>query len=147
MIILCILTSRCSSRVFFANGRVGLVDDGRTLGSPQTTMISGAWPPPSRNVCENEITWYRLFINSPAPSVWYVWIVWFPKAAMVPGFGQLRCVIRWTTEQVHTLDKSTFVQSVCMNINLIKQSDLYLGKKQHKQLPEHQTCQQLPSNS
>ena len=48
------LTSRCSSRVFFANGRVGLVDDGRTLGSPQTTMISGAWPPPSTNVCDNE---------------------------------------------------------------------------------------------
>mmetsp|Transcript_16012 Transcript_16012/g.48116 ORF Transcript_16012/g.48116 Transcript_16012/m.48116 type:complete len:333 (-) Transcript_16012:528-1526(-) len=48
--------SRCSSMVFTVKGRVGFVDDGSTLGSPQTLMMSGAWPPP-------------------APSEWYVWIV------------------------------------------------------------------------
>jgi len=37
-------------------GRVGLVDEGSTLGWPATVMMSGAWPPP-------------------APSVWYAWIV------------------------------------------------------------------------
>jgi hypothetical protein len=33
-----------------------LVDDGMTLGRPQTLMMSGAWPPP-------------------APSVWKAWMV------------------------------------------------------------------------
>ncbi len=45
-------------------GRVGLVEEGRTLGSPQTRMMSGAWPPP-------------------APSVWKVWMVRPAKAAML----------------------------------------------------------------
>ena len=40
--------------VFTVKGRVGFVDDGSTLGSPQTLMMSGAWPPP-------------------APSEWYLW--------------------------------------------------------------------------
>ena len=48
--------SRCSSSVLTVNGRVGFVELGSTFGSPQTRMMSGAWPPP-------------------APSVWYVWIV------------------------------------------------------------------------
>ena len=39
--------SRCSSIVLTVNGRVGLVDDGRMLGSPHTLMMSGAWPPPA----------------------------------------------------------------------------------------------------
>ena len=38
--------SKCSSTVFTVNGRVGLVDDGRTLASPQTLMMSGACPQP-----------------------------------------------------------------------------------------------------
>ncbi len=46
------------------NGRVGLVDEGSTLDSPHTRMMSGAWPPP-------------------APSVWYVWMVRPLNAAMV----------------------------------------------------------------
>ena len=48
--------SRCSSIVLRVNGRVGLVDDGSTLASPATLMMSGAWPPP-------------------APSVWKAWMV------------------------------------------------------------------------
>mmetsp|Transcript_113988 Transcript_113988/g.309691 ORF Transcript_113988/g.309691 Transcript_113988/m.309691 type:complete len:319 (-) Transcript_113988:97-1053(-) len=48
--------SKCSSIVFTVNGRVGLVEDGRTFGRPHTLMMSGACPPP-------------------APSEWYVWIV------------------------------------------------------------------------
>jgi hypothetical protein len=48
--------SRCSSIVFFVYGRVGFVEDGMTLGLPQTEIMSGAWPPP-------------------APSEWYVWMV------------------------------------------------------------------------
>ncbi len=47
--------SRCSASVLTVCGRVGLVDDGSTLGCAATVMMSGAWPPP-------------------APSVWYVWI-------------------------------------------------------------------------
>ena len=31
-------------------GRVGLVDDGSTLASPATVMMSGAWPPPAPSV-------------------------------------------------------------------------------------------------
>jgi hypothetical protein len=50
--------------VFTVYGRVGLVDDGSTLGSPATRMMSGAWPPP-------------------APSVWKVWMVRPLKAASV----------------------------------------------------------------
>ncbi|MCY1369236.1 hypothetical protein D9M68_703200 [compost metagenome] len=50
--------------MFTVYGRVGLVDDGSTLASPQTLMMSGAWPPP-------------------APSVWYVWMVRPLNAAMV----------------------------------------------------------------
>ena len=46
-------TSRCSSRVLFVNGRVGFVEDGSTLGRPQTTMISGAWPPPEVEFMKN----------------------------------------------------------------------------------------------
>ena len=49
--------SRCSSSVFTVNGRVGLVEEGSTLGSPATVMMSGACPPP-------------------APSVWKAWMVW-----------------------------------------------------------------------
>ena len=33
--------------VLTVNGRVGLVEDGRTLASPQTRMMSGACPPPA----------------------------------------------------------------------------------------------------
>ena len=47
--------SRCSSIVLTVNGRVGLVLEGRTLGSAAILMMSGAWPPP-------------------APSVWKLWI-------------------------------------------------------------------------
>lgn len=32
--------------MLLAYGRVGLVDDGKTLGCSQTLMMSGAWPPP-----------------------------------------------------------------------------------------------------
>jgi len=39
--------SRCSSTVLTVYGRVGLVDDGKTLAIPQTLMMSGAWPPPA----------------------------------------------------------------------------------------------------
>ena len=56
--------SRCSAMVFFVYGRVGLVEEGMTLGSPATRMMSGAWPPP-------------------APSVWKAWMVRPLKAAMV----------------------------------------------------------------
>mmetsp|Transcript_28812 Transcript_28812/g.48381 ORF Transcript_28812/g.48381 Transcript_28812/m.48381 type:complete len:265 (-) Transcript_28812:1357-2151(-) len=56
--------SRCSSSVFLVKGRVGLVEDGMTLVSPHTAMMSGACPPP-------------------APSEWYVWIVRPLNAAMV----------------------------------------------------------------
>jgi hypothetical protein len=42
--------SRCSSSVLTVNGRVGLVDDGSTFGSPHTRMMSGAWPPPAPSV-------------------------------------------------------------------------------------------------
>mmetsp|Transcript_59682 Transcript_59682/g.119798 ORF Transcript_59682/g.119798 Transcript_59682/m.119798 type:complete len:314 (-) Transcript_59682:547-1488(-) len=48
--------SRCSSSVFTVYGLVGLVEEGTTLGTPHTVMMSGAWPPP-------------------APSEWYVWMV------------------------------------------------------------------------
>ncbi len=56
--------SRCSSSVLTVYGRVGLVDDGSTLGSAAMRMMSGAWPPP-------------------APSVWKVWIVRPAIAAIV----------------------------------------------------------------
>ena len=36
--------------VFTVNGMVGLVEDGRQLGSPQTRMMSGACPPPAPSV-------------------------------------------------------------------------------------------------
>mmetsp|Transcript_16769 Transcript_16769/g.36966 ORF Transcript_16769/g.36966 Transcript_16769/m.36966 type:complete len:207 (-) Transcript_16769:1643-2263(-) len=39
--------SRCSSIVLTVKGRVGFVEDGITLGRPQTLMMSGAWPPPA----------------------------------------------------------------------------------------------------
>ena len=39
--------SRCSSSVLTVNGRVGLVELGRTFGSPHTRMMSGACPPPA----------------------------------------------------------------------------------------------------
>ena len=59
--------------VLTVNGRVGLVDDGSTLASPATLMMSGAWPPP-------------------APSVWKAWMVRPLKAAIVsstkPDFVQ-----------------------------------------------------------
>ena len=42
--------SRCSSSVLTVYGRVGLVDEGSTLGSPQILMMSGAWPPPAPSV-------------------------------------------------------------------------------------------------
>ena len=48
------------------NGRVGLVSEGRTLASPTTRMMSGAWPPP-------------------APSVWKLWM----RAALDRGDGVL----------------------------------------------------------
>ena len=34
---------------------VGLVDEGSTFGSPQTRMMSGAWPPPAPSVWKVEI--------------------------------------------------------------------------------------------
>ena len=42
--------SRCSSRVLTVCGRVGLVEDGSTLGCEATVMMSGAWPPPAPSV-------------------------------------------------------------------------------------------------
>ena len=42
--------SRCSSSVFTVYGRVGFVELGRTFGSPQTRMMSGACPPPAPSV-------------------------------------------------------------------------------------------------
>mmetsp|Transcript_22542 Transcript_22542/g.49371 ORF Transcript_22542/g.49371 Transcript_22542/m.49371 type:complete len:249 (+) Transcript_22542:264-1010(+) len=42
--------SKCSSMVFFVNGRVGLVELGSTWGRLQTRMMSGAWPPPAPSV-------------------------------------------------------------------------------------------------
>src|SRR5258706_488515 len=39
--------SRCSSMVFAVRGLVGLVDEGMTLASPATLMMSGACPPPA----------------------------------------------------------------------------------------------------
>ena len=56
--------SRCSSTVLTVKGRVGLVEDGRTFGRPQTLMMSGAWPPP-------------------APSVWKAWMLRPLNAATV----------------------------------------------------------------
>ena len=56
--------SRCSSTVLTVYGIVGLVDEGSTLGSPQTLMMSGACPPP-------------------APSVWKAWMVRPLNAAIV----------------------------------------------------------------
>ena len=56
--------SRCSSTVLTVNGRVGLVEDGNTFGSPHNLMMSGAWPPP-------------------APSVWKAWMLRPLKAAIV----------------------------------------------------------------
>ncbi len=56
--------SRCSASVLTVYGRVGLVDDGSTLGSAAMRMMSGACPPP-------------------APSVWKVWIVRPAIAAIV----------------------------------------------------------------
>ena len=38
--------SSASSSVFTVYGRVGVVDDGMTLASPHTLMMSGACPPP-----------------------------------------------------------------------------------------------------
>lgn len=45
---------------------VGLVEEGMTLDSPQTAMMSGACPPP-------------------APSLWYVWMVRPLNAATDPS--------------------------------------------------------------
>src|SRR5215472_12172069 len=56
--------SRCSASVFTVYGRVGLVEEGSTLGWAAIRMMSGAWPPP-------------------APSVWYVWMVLPAIAAIV----------------------------------------------------------------
>ena len=42
--------SRCSASVLTVYGRVGLVDDGSTFGSPAILMMSGAWPPPAPSV-------------------------------------------------------------------------------------------------
>ena len=36
--------------VFTVNGRVGLVEEGKTFGSPHTLIISGACPPPAPSV-------------------------------------------------------------------------------------------------
>mmetsp|Transcript_19704 Transcript_19704/g.59666 ORF Transcript_19704/g.59666 Transcript_19704/m.59666 type:complete len:317 (-) Transcript_19704:1234-2184(-) len=55
--------SRCSSMVLTVYGRVGFVELGMTFASPQTLMMSGAWPPP-------------------APSLWYVCSVRPLNAAM-----------------------------------------------------------------
>ncbi len=42
--------SRCSSTVLTVYGRVGLVDDGNTCGTPHALMMSGACPPPAPSV-------------------------------------------------------------------------------------------------
>ena len=42
--------SRCSSTVLTVYGRVGLVDDGSTCGTPHALMMSGACPPPAPSV-------------------------------------------------------------------------------------------------
>lgn len=47
--------SRCSSTVFTVKGRVGLVDDGSTFFTPQTLIISGAWPPPAPSLYKYHI--------------------------------------------------------------------------------------------
>ena len=85
-------TSRCSSNVLLVYGRVGLVEDGRTLSKPQTTMMSGACPPPARAVSLDSLSSRQSGI--PAPSVWYVCIVRPPKAAMVPRKGLLLGTVR-----------------------------------------------------
>ena len=80
--------SRCSSIVFTVNGRVGLVEDGITCGSPQILMMSGAWPPP-------------------APSVWKAWIVRPFSAATVCStkplsFSVSVWIIAWTSNRSQT---------------------------------------------
>ena len=42
--------SRCSATVLRVCGRVGLVEEGSTFGSPAIAMMSGAWPPPAPSV-------------------------------------------------------------------------------------------------
>jgi hypothetical protein len=48
--------------VFTVYGRVGFVDDGSTFASPQTLMMSGAWPPPAPSVCS---VWIVRPLNAP----------------------------------------------------------------------------------
>jgi hypothetical protein len=68
---------------------------------------------------------------------------------MVPGFKiSVSYSLLTDEQQIHTLDKSALVQSVCMDIDLIKTIvRLTSWKEKHKQLPEHHTFQQHPSNS
>ena len=90
--------------VFLVYGRVGLVEDGRTFGSPATLMMSGAWPPP-------------------APSVWKAWMVRPLKAAMVSSTkpDSLRVsvwIITWTsnasaTERQQSMAAGVVPQSSC----------------------------------
>ena len=66
-----------------AMGRVGLVEEGSTYGSPAMRMMSGAWPPP-------------------APSVWKAWMVRPLKAATVSStkplsFSVSVWIITWTS--------------------------------------------------
>lgn len=48
--------SKCSSIVFEVKGRVGFVDEGRTFLTPQTLIISGAWPPPAPSLHKSKIS-------------------------------------------------------------------------------------------
>jgi hypothetical protein len=52
----------------------------------------------------------------PAPSVWYVWIVRFPKAAMVPRRNQRND--KRHCQKGLTLDETTLVKSVSMDVDL-----------------------------
>mmetsp|Transcript_4792 Transcript_4792/g.16709 ORF Transcript_4792/g.16709 Transcript_4792/m.16709 type:complete len:425 (+) Transcript_4792:39-1313(+) len=80
--------SRCSSSVFLVKGLVGLVDDGSTLGTPHTLMMSGACPPP-------------------APSEWYVWMVRplnapTESSTQHDSFSVSVWIVTWTSSSSHT---------------------------------------------
>ena len=96
--------SRCSSTVLTVRGRVGLVEEGITLGWEHTVMISGAWPPgwmkrekQSRveishdavtGTADRYCTETCQMSTPPAPSVWYVCMVRPLNAARVPSTQQ-----------------------------------------------------------
>lgn len=109
-------TSKCSSRVLFVNGRVGFVDEGRTLSRPQTVMMSGACPPP-RLVSVSGVEKCCNF--QPAPSVWYVWMVRSPNAAIVAAMNEQ---MRSDRQTRRTLHEARFIQCVRVNVYLKRHS-------------------------